>query len=79
MFHYIPEKVCSREIHFDIIDGYVHNVKFIAGCPGNLKALAKLVEGMPVSEVISKLEGITCGERGTSCADQFTKALRQYK
>jgi len=72
---YVTKGVCAKEIGFEIVDGRVRNVKFIGGCSGNLKAIAILVEGMPVQEVIGKLEGNIC-KNGTSCADQLAKALQ---
>ena len=70
--------VCSRQIHFDIDDnGIVHNVSFMGGCNGNLKAIGKLVEGMKAEKVIEILEGNTCGSRSTSCADQLAQALKE--
>jgi uncharacterized protein (TIGR03905 family) len=74
MYRYCPEGVCSSEISFDIEDGRVKNLTFEDGCKGNLEAIGRLVEGMPVSEVIKKLRGITC-QNGTSCPDQLAKAL----
>ena len=74
--------VCSTQIEFDIeeIDGRqcVCNVKYTGGCNGNLKGISQLVDGMPVNEVIKKLEGTTCGYKNTSCPDQLAKALRNY-
>lgn len=74
--------VCSTQIEFDIeeIDGRqcVRNVKYTGGCNGNLKGISQLVDGMPVIEVIKKLEGTTCGYKNTSCPDQLAKALRNY-
>ena len=71
---------CSTMIDFDIEekDGVkiVKNVAFTRGCNGNTQGVAKLVEGMPVDEVIKRLEGIKCGFRGTSCPDQLAKALK---
>ena len=52
---------CSRQINFDIVDGNVHNVSFVGGCDGNLKAISKFIEGKPVDWVVSVLEGNTCG------------------
>ena len=66
---------CSRQINFDIVDGNVHNVSFVGGCDGNLKAIAKLVEGAPADRVIEVLAGNTCGMKKTSCADQLTRAI----
>lgn len=74
---YIPRGVCSQEINFEIEDNKVKNVSFIGGCNGNLKGIGSLVEGMDVNEVISRLEGITCGRKATSCPDQLATALKQ--
>lgn len=75
MITYIPQGVCSRKITFDIVDGKLHNVKFYSGCPGNLLAIGKLVEGHDALEVANILEGNQC-RNGTSCADQLAKAIR---
>ena len=64
-------------IFFDIEDGKVKNVQFVGGCNGNLKGIAALVEGMDAEEVISRVEGIRCGMKGTSCPDQLAKALKE--
>jgi uncharacterized protein (TIGR03905 family) len=69
--------ICAKQILFKTLNNKVHNVTFIGGCSGNLKALAKLVEGMDINEVISKLENIRCGTKSSSCAHQFTLALRE--
>ena len=74
-FEYTPKGVCSRKITFDIEDGKLHNVKFTGGCNGNLKAIGKLVEGMEAEKVVEILKGNECAGRGTSCADQLTKAI----
>lgn len=64
-------------IEFEIDDEKkVHNVKFIGGCSGNTQGIAQLVEGMDANEVITRLEGIQCGSKPTSCPDQLTKALK---
>ncbi len=79
MFHYdfVPRGVCSRAIHLDLSDDgrTIEDVSFEGGCDGNLKAVGKLVEGMPVADVVELLAGTTCGMRRTSCADQMTIAL----
>ena len=77
MFTYKTCGVCSREIHFDIVDGKLHNVSFDGGCPGNLTAIGKLVEGQDARDVINRLEGTTCGFKSTSCPDQLAKALKE--
>ena len=75
-FTYKTRGTCSREINFEVENGKVKNVSFIGGCNGNLKGIAALVEGQPVTEVISRLEGITCGMKSTSCPDQLAQALK---
>lgn len=75
-FVYRPEGVCSEEIHFDIADDIVKSAEFKSGCEGNLQGLCKLIEGMKVEDVITKLSGINCGDRNTSCPDQLSKALK---
>ena len=76
-YNYRTKGVCSRNISFDIVDGKVTAVHFDGGCSGNSKGVASLVEGMPAEEAIRRLEGITCGFKGTSCPDQLAKAIRQ--
>ena len=74
---YKTNGVCSRLIHFDIVDNKVRNVEFIGGCAGNAQGVARLIEGMDVHEAIRRMEGIRCGARKTSCPDQLAKALRE--
>ncbi|MBP1594097.1 MAG: hypothetical protein H6Q12_1115 [Bacteroidetes bacterium] len=76
-FVYKTSGTCSTYISVDVEDGIVKDVTFQGGCNGNLKGISQLVKGLPVKEVISKLEGISCGGRPTSCPDQLCKALRQ--
>lgn len=73
---YKTKGVCSRLINIEIENGIVKKVKFDGGCNGNTKGISALVEGMPVDEVIDRLEGIKCGFRDTSCPDQLAKALK---
>ena len=77
MFSYATKGVCSRKITFDIVDGKLHNVQFEGGCPGNLLAIGKLVEGMDALEIAELLAGNDCRGRGTSCADQLAKAIEE--
>ena len=70
---------CSSAIDFEVENGIVKNVKFIGGCNGNTQGISKLVEGMPADEVISRLEGIKCGFKSTSCPDQLAKALKEWR
>lgn len=74
-YSFTPRGVCSAQIDFDINDGIVGNVKFTRGCNGNTQGVAALSEGMSAREVIRRLKGINCNGRGTSCPDQFARAL----
>ena len=76
---YNTSGVCSSAIDFDVVDNKVTNVKFIGGCSGNTQGVAALIEGMDIDEAIKRIEGIRCGFRPTSCPDQLSKALRQFK
>ncbi|MBQ7834614.1 MAG: TIGR03905 family TSCPD domain-containing protein [Ruminiclostridium sp.] len=74
-FEYTPRGVCSRKMIIEIEDDKLIDVKIVGGCSGNLQGISALVKGMPVDEVIDRLEGINCGMKGTSCPDQLAKAL----
>ena len=74
-YAFSPQGVCSNKISFGIENGKLHDVKFDGGCPGNLKAIGKLIEGRNAAEVAELLRGNQCGRRGTSCADQLSIAL----
>ena len=76
---YRTQGVCATDIIFEVENHIVKKLEFIGGCPGNLTAIGKLVEGMPVNEVISKLRGIRCGESETSCVDQLAIALAEFE
>ncbi len=76
-YTYKTSGTCSREISFEIVDGKLHNVEYFGGCNGNLKGIGSLVEGMDVQEVITRLEGTTCGGKPTSCPDQLARALKE--
>lgn len=71
--------VCAKEIHFQIENNILRNIDFKGGCPGNLIGISSLVKDMPIDEAIEKLQGITCGPKNTSCPDQLSIALKQYK
>lgn len=79
MFNYKTHGTCSREINFDVENNIIQSVEFIGGCDGNLKGIASLVSGMNVDEAIVKLDGIDCRGRGTSCPDQLSHALKEWK
>ncbi|MBQ5316596.1 MAG: TIGR03905 family TSCPD domain-containing protein [Oscillospiraceae bacterium] len=75
-FNYTPKGTCSVNIAFDLDDGIVRNIQFTRGCHGNTQGVSRLAEGMAAEELISRLEGINCGNRGTSCPDQLAKAVK---
>lgn len=74
---YKTHGTCAKMIAFEINGGTVTNVKFMGGCPGNLLAIPKLVEGMKAEEIVKKLGGVDCDGKGTSCADQLSKAVAE--
>ena len=78
-YEYKTSGTCSQRIYFEIEDNKLKNVQFLGGCNGNLKGIGALVEGMDVDEAISRLDGITCGMKSTSCPDQLSKALKKAK
>ena len=77
MFNNANKKTNPRNIIVDVEDGVVTKCKFIGGCAGNTQGVAALVVGMTVEEAISRLGGIRCGLRSTSCPDQLAKALAE--
>ncbi len=78
-YTYKTQGTCSREISFDIDGDVITNVRFVGGCPGNLKAIPILVDGMTVDQIESKLKDVKCGFKDTSCAGQLAIAVRQAK
>jgi uncharacterized protein (TIGR03905 family) len=75
-YSYQPQGVCSKVINFSLDEeGKLHNVRFTGGCPGNLAAISKLVEGADADSIAGILRGNDCGGRGTSCGDQLAIAL----
>ena len=76
-YTYRTKGTCSSQIQFDLDGDRVRNVKFTGGCNGNLQAVSKLVEGMTVEEITQKCEGIRCGFKNTSCADQLVQGIKE--
>ena len=76
---YKTKNTCSSEIKFDIDEAtkVVNNVEFTNGCNGNLQAISKLVDGLDAETILSKIKGIKCGRKDTSCADQLAAAITQ--
>lgn len=75
---YKTKGVCSSSIHFEVVDDKVTNVSFMGGCSGNTQGVARLIEGMNIHEAISRLDGLRCGFKQTSCPDQLAQALKGY-
>lgn len=78
-FNFEPSGVCASNIEFEIENNIIKNVRFTRGCNGNTQGISALVEGMKVDDVISRLKGTDCNGRGTSCPDQFARALELAK
>ena len=75
---YQTKGTCSEQIHIEIENDIIQPVKFVKGCPGLTQALERMLIGVRVQDAIRKLDGIQCLDKGTSCPDQFAKALKQY-
>ena len=74
---YKTKGTCSTMIDVELKDGVIDSVKFTGGCNGNLKGISALVKGMKTEEAISRLKGIRCGFKPTSCPDQLAHALEE--
>ncbi|MDR1520929.1 MAG: TIGR03905 family TSCPD domain-containing protein [Planctomycetota bacterium] len=74
-----PENVCSSRILVEADAGVIKSVVFEDGCDGNGKALGRLLRGMPIEEAIGRLSGVQCEDKGTSCADQLARGLREIR
>lgn len=74
---YRPRGVCSQLIEIDVENGRIEKVEVEGGCSGNLQGISKLLVGMTAEEAVSRLEGIRCGFKRTSCPDQIAKALKK--
>ncbi|MBP3351567.1 MAG: TIGR03905 family TSCPD domain-containing protein [Lachnospiraceae bacterium] len=76
---YQTKGTCSSAIDIEVKDGIIESVKFTGGCHGNLQGISALVQGMKVEDAISRLKGIRCGFKSTSCPDQLALALESMK
>ena len=76
-YKYRTRGVCSQEISFDINGNVITNIEFFGGCPGNLKAIAKVVDGKTVEEIEELISDISCGNKPTSCSAQLAHAVRE--
>ena len=78
-YTYRPRGVCSQYMELEVENGILRSFRVLGGCDGNLQGIARLVAGMPVDEVIARLDGIRCGGKPTSCPDQLAAALRGWQ
>jgi len=76
VYTYKPRGVCSQLMQIETDGDKISQVKILGGCDGNLKGISSLVVGMEIKEAISRLEGIRCGRKPTSCPDQLAQALK---
>lgn len=76
---YQPKGVCSSSIDIEVENDTIKFVQFFGGCNGNLQGICSLVTGMKVDDAISRLKGIRCGFKGTSCPDQLALALESIR
>ena len=74
---YKTSGTCSSAINLEVEGDIIKSVSFTGGCNGNLQGISRLVEGMKVEDAISRLKGIRCGFKNTSCPDQLSKALKE--
>lgn len=74
---YQTRGTCSTAIDIEVTDGIIQSVKFTGGCHGNLQGISALVQGMKVEDAITRLKGIRCGFKNTSCPDQLAQALER--
>ena len=74
---YKTQGVCSSAIDIEMDGNMVKSVKFTGGCNGNLQGICSLLKGMDVEHAISRMEGLRCGPKATSCPDQIAQALKQ--
>ena len=79
IIEYETEGTCCKLMQVAVQDGIVVDAQFFGGCNGNLQGIRSLIKGMKIDEVIEKLQGIKCGGKPTSCPDQLSQCLIQYK
>lgn len=79
VIQYTPKGVCSKNMNIEVVDGVIRSLDISGGCSGNLQGISSLLLGMPTKEAISRLEGICCGMKKTSCPDQLAQALKSIE
>ena len=78
IINYQTQGTCCKRINLKISNDIIEDVEFIGGCSGNLGGIKKLIIGQNINEVASKLKGIPCGAKSTSCPDQLATCLSEY-
>ena len=76
---YRPQGVCSKLMQLRIKNDIIEDIEIIGGCSGNLTGISALVKGLNINDVTMRLQGIPCGSKPTSCPDQLSRALSEYK
>lgn len=76
---YQTQGTCCALMNVVLDDNKIYDVEFYGGCNGNLQGIRKLIIGMDINDVIEKLQGIKCGAKTTSCPDQLSRCLSEYK
>ena len=74
---YKPQGVCSSQVDFELEGNVVKNISFRGGCNGNLQGICALARGQKIADIKERLKGIRCGNKATSCPDQFARNLEQ--
>ena len=78
-YEFTPKGVCTQKMIIEVEDGILKDLKVFGGCNGNLKGISSLVKGMKIDDIISRLDGIRCGMKNTSCPDQLAQALKEIR
>ncbi len=78
-YTYRTKGVCSQKMEIETDGNIITHVNIIGGCSGNSQGVSRLVEGMDMDTAITKMEGIRCGFKSTSCPDQLAQALKIMK
>ena len=76
---YQTQGTCCAVMNVVIEDNKIYDVEFMGGCPGNLQGIRQLIKGMNINDVIEKLKGIKCASKETSCPDQLSQCLIEFK
>ena len=76
---YRTQGTCCALMNVVLDDNKIYDIEFVGGCLGNLKGIRELLKGMDIDSVIDKFKGITCGAKLTSCPDQLSQCLIEYK